>query len=45
MKTTNFHFISDAKSEQRKLRRKGFRTRLVITGTPYYGYGAYIEYH
>jgi hypothetical protein len=44
MKTEIFHFISDAKKEQRKLQKKGFKTKIQNVGTPQHGYGAIIHY-
>jgi hypothetical protein len=44
MKTKEFYFIDDAKKEQRKLQKKGFKTKIEIVGTPEHGYGAIIHY-
>lgn len=45
MKTETFYFPIDARIEQRKLRKAGYKTRFHYDGTPSRGYGAYIEYN
>lgn len=44
MKSEQFHLISMAQSFQRKMQRKGYRTKREIVGTPVTGYGAVIHY-
>jgi hypothetical protein len=39
-----FHLISMAQAFQRKMQRKGYRTKREIVGNPVNGYGAVIHY-
>lgn len=39
-----FHLISMAQAFQRKMQRKGYRTKREIVGNAVHGYGAVIHY-